>query len=203
MAGAAPASAHVNVLPATVTRDEAVEFTVRVPNERDIATTRLRLDVPEQVTVYSLGETPRGWSAALTRGSDGRVRAIVFSGGRIAPGRYADFTVLGTPFGDGEALWPARQTYSDGMVKPWTDPAQEGDAAESGPTDPGPAARVTIVADAGAGAPATPVASSDGDSGAAVWLGVIAIAISGLAVLAVGFLWSTRPARLPDDDGPG
>ena len=30
---------------------------------------------------------------------------------------------------------------------------------------------------------------------------MIAIGISLLAALAVGFLWSTRPARLPEDDG--
>jgi hypothetical protein len=48
----------------------------------------------------------------------------------------------------------------------------------------------------------TVVSNSDDDgSGAAIWLGVIAIGISLLAALAVGFLWSTRPARLPEDDG--
>lgn len=37
-------------------------------------------------------------------------------------------------------------------------------------------------------------------TGAAVWLGVIAIAISALAALGAGLLWSTRPARLPEEE---
>jgi len=43
----------------------------------------------------------------------------------------------------------------------------------------------------------------DDDSGAAIWLGVIAIAISALSAFGVGMLWSTRPARLPDDEAGG
>jgi hypothetical protein len=45
-------------------------------------------------------------------------------------------------------------------------------------------------------------AASGGDdgSGAAIWLGVIAIGISALAALGVGLLWSTRPARLPEEE---
>lgn len=202
LAGAAPASAHVDVLPVTVVKGEATEFTVRVPTERDIPTTRLRIDVPEQITVYSLGETPRGWTATAIRGGDGRIQSVVFSGGRIAPEQYADFMFLGTPFGEGEAVWAARQTYIDGKVKPWTGAPDAGEAGETGPTEPGPAARVAIVADAGEAASLTPASSSGDDSGAAIWLGVIAIGISLLGVLAVGFLWSTRPARLPGDDAP-
>ena len=50
------------------------------------------------------------------------------------------------------------------------------------------------------GAPAAANATDDGDSGAAIWLGVIAIVIAALAALGVGLLWSTRPARLPEDE---
>ena len=50
-------------------------------------------------------------------------------------------------------------------------------------------------------APAAVAAGGDDDdSGAAIWLGVIAIGISALAAVGVGLLWSTRPARLPEDD---
>jgi hypothetical protein len=202
LAASVPAAAHVDVLPTTVTQGEATEYTVRVPSERALPTTRVRVDVPEQVTVFSLGETPRGWTATAIRGGDGRIRSIVWSGGRIAPERYADFRFLGTAFGVGESVWPARQTYADGQVKPWTGPPETEGAVESGPGDPGPAARVTIVAEGAVPATGAVVASDDDDSGVAIWLGVIAIAISALAVLAVGFLWSTRPLTLPADEEP-
>jgi uncharacterized protein YcnI len=205
LAASGAALAHVEVLPATAVSGEATEFTVRVPSERDVPTTRVRVDFPDQVTVFSFAEPPAGWTVIPLRRPDGRFRGVVYGGGEIPAGRYADFRVLGTPFEEGTSVWPSRQTYADGRVKPWTGPPElpgQEEAAESGPTDPGPAASVEIVA-AGSD-PAGAAATDDGDgSDAAVWLGVIAIGISLLAALAVGFLWSTRPAKLPrDGDGP-
>ena len=198
---AAPALAHVDVLPTEVAQGDPLEFTVRVPTERTIPTTRVRIEFPPQITVYSFAAPPPGWTMRPVRGPDQRFRAVVYSGGRIPVGQYADFRMLGTPFEAGEATWKSFQTYADGQVKPWTAaPAAEGSGSpETGPTDPGPAA-VVSVAEPGqvVGAPAA--ASSDGDSDAAIWLGVIAIAISAMCLLALGFLWSTRPARLPGGD---
>lgn len=202
LATAGAALAHVDVLPRSVAVGEATELTVRVPTERDVPTTRVRVDFPAQITVYSFADPPPGWRLTPLRRPDGRLRGVVYSGGRIGVGRYADFRMLGTPFEEGLAVWPSRQTYADGQVKPWTGPPElpgQEAAPESSPTAPGPAAAVEVVA-AGS-APATAGGGGDGDdgSGTAIWLGVIAIGISLLAALAVGFLWSTRPARLPGD----
>lgn len=200
-AGAAPAVAHIDVLPDEVAQGEALEFTVRVPTERDLPTTRVRIDFPSQITVYSFGAPPPGWAVRPVFGPDKRYRGVVYTGGRIPAGQYADFRMLGTPFESGSALWKTRQTYADGQVKPWTGPPElPGDATrENGPADPGPAAVVTI-GEPGQAVEGTDAASDDEDSGPAIWLGVIAIAISALALLALGFLWSTRPARLPGGD---
>ncbi len=183
---------------------EAVEFIVRVPTERDLPTTRVRVDFPPQVTVFSFADPPPGWRVTPLRRPDGRFRGVVYSGGSIPVARYADFRMLGTPFEEGTAIWSSFQTYADGQVKPWTGPPEQpgAESAESGPGDPGPAAAVEITA--ARAAPATAAAAGDDDgSGTAIWLGVIAIGISLLAALAVGFLWSTRPARLPEDgEGP-
>jgi uncharacterized protein YcnI len=204
LAGAAVASAHVEVLPTTATVNESTQFTVRVPTERDVPTTGVQVLFPAQITVYSFAEPPPGWRMTPLRRPDGRYRGVVYSGGTIPVGRYADFNMLGTPFSAGQALWPSRQTYADGQVKPWTGPPEQPgqEAPESGPTEPGPAAVVQVSEAGQAPAGTTVVSNSDDDgSGAAIWLGVIAIGISLLAALAVGFLWSTRPARLPEDDG--
>ena len=205
---AGTASAHVSVLPETLTRDESAQLIIRVPNERtDADTVRVRVGIPEQVTVYSIGPPPPGWTVTPIRGANGKFATLVFSGGRIPPERYADFTVLGTAFASGQAVWPVVQAYSDGKDKPWTGPPEKPgeEAPESGPTDPGPAAAQTILAAgqapaADAAAPAASGGSGGDDSSTAIWLGVIAIGIALLAVLATGFLWSTRPATLPEDD---
>lgn len=201
LAGAGQALAHVEVLPGEVAAGEATEFRIRVPTERDVPTTRVRVEFPSQVTVFSFAEPPAGWRMAPLRADDGSFRGVVYGGGRIPADRYADFRVLGTPFEEGLATWPARQTYADGQVKPWTGPPElpgQAAAPESGPTDPGPAPAVQI-GPPGSATGAAAAAADDDESGTAIWLGVIAIAISALAALAVGFLWSTRPARLPGD----
>lgn len=200
--GAAPAVAHVEVLPDQVEKGTGVEFTIRVPTERALATTRVEVGIPSQVTVYSFAAPPPGWTIQTVRGPDSRFRSVVYTG-RSGVNRYVDFHLLGTPFQSGVAVWPTRQTYADGKVKPWTGPPEvEGQetAGESTPTDPGPAASVTIVEAGQALAGPTRAANSTDDSGAGIWLGVIAIGISALSLLALGFLWSTRPARLPGGD---
>jgi uncharacterized protein YcnI len=208
LVAAGAATAHVSVLPEELVRDQPAELTIRVPNERtDADTTRVRIGIPEQVTVYSIGPPPPGWKVTAIRGADGRFDALVFSGGRIPPGRYADFAVLATPFESGRAVWPVTQTASDGTTKPWTGaPEEPGTASpETGPAEEGPAAAQAILEPGQA--PATGSggggSGSDDDSGAAIWLGVIAIGIAALAMLWTGFLWSTRPATLPRDDEDG
>lgn len=203
--GAAPALAHIDVLPAQVTQGEAQQFTIRVPNERDLPATRVQVDFPPQITVYSFAAPPPGWTMRTVTGPDKRFSGVVYSGS-LPVSQYVDFQVLGTPFEAGTAIWKTRQTYADGSVKPWTAaPEKPGEeSAETGPTDPGPAAAVTVAepgaAEATTTAPAATARTKD-DSGAAIWLGVIAIAISALSLLALGFLWSTRPARLPGGGG--
>jgi len=199
LAAAAPAGGHVDVLPTEVVAEEPAEFTVRVPTERDVPTTAVRIDFPDEVTVFSFADPPPGWSLRPIRSDDGRIVGADYRGGRIGAGRFQDFTFLGTPFETGTTAWPARQTYADGQVKPWTGPPEADgvELAESGPTDPGPAAAVEVVAP---GEDTAASAASDDDSrGAAIWLGVIAIVIAALAALGVGLLWSSRPARLPED----
>ena len=205
LAVAAPAAAHVEVLPAQVEQGKALELTVRVPTERNLPTTAVHVQFPSQVTVYSFGEPPRGWTVKPELANDGRLRGVTFQGGTIPVGRYADFTMLATPFQTGTVLWKVLQTYQDGQVKPWTGtPVSEGGTSqETGPGSPGPASQMEIVP-AGTLVSGVPAASANGggddDSGAGIWLGVIAIGISALAAVGVGLLWSTRPARLPEDD---
>lgn len=199
----ARAVAHVDVLPTEAVVGQAERFTIRAPSERDLDTIAVQVLFPEQVTVYSVNPPP-GWDARLLYRPDRRPRGVVFRGGRIADGQFEEFDVLGTPQEAGEVVWRSRQTYADGVVKPWTGaPEQPGETApESGPGDPGPASAMSLRASATEAGTDGPTAAPDGDDGtpAATWLGLIAIAISVGAAVGVGLLWSTRPARLPRDD---
>lgn len=198
-----PAGAHVEVLPPSVASGQATELTIRVPTERDLPTIAVRVDVPPQMIVYSVENPPPGFTVSPRLAADGRLAGVTWRG-RIPPGRYQDFTLLATPLEEGTATWKTRQTYADGKVKPWTAPPETpGEASpESGPTEPGPAPAVEILA-AGAAAPAaTESTSPDDESGAAVWLGLIGIALAIAGLVGVGLLWSTRPVTLPEDESP-
>lgn len=199
---AAPAAAHVDVLPTRVQQGEAVALTVRVPTERDVATIRVRVDFPPEFTVYSFGPPPQGWRTVPRRAPDGRIVGVVWQGGRIPPEGYADFTLLATPFDAGTTRWTSIQTYADGVRKPWTGPVEKSGEAtpETGPESPGAAAGVEVVP---AGTPVTeltPAAASTGDSDAGLWAGLIAIVIALIALGWTTHLWTTRPVALPVDD---
>lgn len=205
LAAAVPASAHVDVIPGTVVQGTATEFTVRVPTERPLATTAVSIGFPDQVTVYSFAPPPPGWTAHPRLSADGTYTGVVYRG-ESGVDRYVSFRFLATPFTAGRVTFPVRQTYADGKVKPWTGPPETAgtpSAAESGPEDPGPSAAVEVLPEGTAVGATAAAGQGDDDSGAAVWLGVIAIAVSAMAALGVGLLWSTRPARLPPDDEEG
>ncbi|MFN8111183.1 MAG: DUF1775 domain-containing protein, partial [Thermoleophilia bacterium] len=147
MMAAAPAMAHIDVLPQRVELEQSTEFTVRVPTEREVPTVAVRVDFPRQVTVYAFAPAPRGWTMTQRRAANGSVIGVVYRGGTIPVGGYLDFTFLGTPFSKGQTVWKAYQTYGDGKVKPWSGPPEDPGAIseESGPTAPGPAAAVQVV----------------------------------------------------------
>jgi len=196
---AAPAAmAHVEVLPSTAVKGESTEFTVRVPAEEGLTTTQVRVTFPTEVSVYAIADAP-GWTTKILKRPDGRIGGVIWSGGSIPPSHYADFTFLGTPFSTGSAVFPAWQTTSSGKVKRWTGPpeAPGAESSETGVDAPGPASAVTISATAAEAAPA-----SDGSGGGGgLWLGVIAIAASLVALAGVGLVWASRPRDLPPD-GP-
>jgi hypothetical protein len=198
----ASARAHVEVLPSKPLLEQEQEFIVRVPDERDVPTTGVRVVFPKGVNVSQFAPLA-GWRRKILLTRDRRPRGVVYTGGRIAPEEYAEFRFLATPRRAGPVVWKTFQTYADGATKPWTGPPEKPGAKEeeeTGPTEqgPAPATEVTTVPDvvpAGASTSAKAVSSD-----AAIWLGVIAIVIALGAALAAGFLWSTRPAALPADE---
>jgi len=194
------AAAHVVVLPEKPQLENEQEFVVRVPDEENQSTTAVRVMFPSGVNVSQFAPMP-GWHRKVLLTRDKRPRGVVWSGGAIAPGTYHDFRFLATPRRAGSVVWPTFQAYRSGAVKPWTGPPEKPgvEAPESGITEqgPAPATEVTAVPNAAAAPGNTREVNS---SSAGIWLGLIAIVIALGSALAVGFLWSTRPAQLPPDE---
>jgi uncharacterized protein YcnI len=121
LAVASVASAHVRVVPEEVPAGSFEVLTVRVPTEKDIPTTEVRVEIPEGFTISRVEPVP-GWTYELEEEA-GVVRAITWSGGEIGATEFQQFNIQGqTPEEPGEYPWSAFQTYEDGSVVEWTGP---------------------------------------------------------------------------------
>jgi len=119
---ATPGAAHVRVFPDSANTTTGAcgfaKFVVRVPVEKPIATTSVRVTIPRDVIVY--GTQPKeGWSVKLDI-DRGRIAAIEWSGGKLEPHEFDEFAFLaGTPRTAQTVSWDADQTYEDGSVVHW------------------------------------------------------------------------------------
>jgi len=180
----AAAGAHVTVNPREAVAGAYTKLDVRVPNERDDASTvEVRLQLPDGFATASYEPRP-GWSVDIARGPlaepveghDGPVtegvKEITWKGtgagaGRIAPGQFVDFPVsvrIPESAAGRTLTFKAIQTYSSGEVVRWI-----GDADSETP-----AATVQVAAPA-------QEADDDGDGGADA-LGIVALVLGAAAL---------------------
>jgi periplasmic copper chaperone A len=194
------AGAHVTVQPGEVPAGGFTRLDVRVPTERENAsTTKVEVQFPPGFTTASTEPVP-GWTAEVTRAKlakpqvndegekiTDRVDTVTWTGdgeqGKIGPGEFQDFGLsVAIPDKAGSALtFKAVQTYSNGEVVRWIGP----------PDSDEPAPQVKLTAAEGEGGATAPAArqqpaSGDGDDdGGSDTLSIIAL-IVGAAGLAAG-----------------
>lgn len=147
VAMAAPALAHVTVQPPEAIGESFSAFVVRVPTERDDAST-IKVEVQFPPLAFVSFQDVPGWERTVKMqkldkpieafGEELKeaVGTVTWSGGEIEPGEFAEFPFSAAmPAGEAELEFPAIQTYDSGEVVKWTGPE---DADE-------PAARVHTV----------------------------------------------------------
>jgi uncharacterized protein YcnI len=114
------ASAHVGVYPNQVAANASEIFTLRVPNEKEIPTVKVKVEVPTGFTVSRVQPLP-GWNYEFTKDAAGAITAITWSGGEIKNGEFMQFIFQGkAPKDAGKFSWKSYQTYQDGSVAEWT-----------------------------------------------------------------------------------
>ncbi|MFI1799366.1 YcnI family protein [Streptomyces sp. NPDC020379] len=160
LASAGAAFAHVTVHPDSYpqgTSDGTLTF--RVPNEEDKAsTTKVDITLPADRPIPSVLVTPAaGWTAQVKttklatpiKTDDGNitdaVSEIVWTGGKIDPGQYQDFTIAfgQLPTGTNQLVFKALQTYSDGNIVRWIEEQRPG---QPEPEHPAPTLKLTAAA---------------------------------------------------------
>ena len=153
LAGMATASAHVHVDAEQPARGETTIVTFRVPNESETGspTTQLTVELPD-VASASTDVLP-GWTAKLDKdAAAGTVKSITWtapSGGGIPADQFELFPMQITLPDTDSVTFPTTQTYADGTVVHWDQPAPPG-AAE--PEHPVPKLELTGAAPDGGAA---------------------------------------------------
>ncbi len=116
------AAAHVTVQPTEVPANSYQVFTLRVPTEKEVPTTRVRLEVPAEVNVSRFEPEP-GWTYELEKDADGKITVVTWKaeGEGLGPTEFGQFAFQGRVAENAEQLvWKAHQTYADGSVVDWT-----------------------------------------------------------------------------------
>lgn len=207
---ASSALAHITVTPDSAQGGSAAVLTFHVPSEEATAdTTSIDVKIPTDRPIADLLVKPvTGWSVSVKTVTlakplvtdDGKftqaVSEVTWSGGKIAPGQFQDFSIIADPLPTGVSslAFKTLQTYSNGDVVRWIDLPQPGQPA---PDHPAPMLTLTATASPTSTA-ALPAAtsshgSSSGSDGTARMLAAAALAVALLAAagLAVG-LWRGR-----------
>jgi uncharacterized protein len=213
----AAASAHVTLNPKEAAAGAYTVLDVRVPNERDNAsTTKVEMRMPPGVAAVSYQAVP-GWTVKVVKAKlakpiqtdDGPITEGVSTltwtadspDAAIAPGQFGDFPIqMQIPGKAGDVLtFKALQTYSGGEVVRWIGSP---DADEPAPTVAVTAATGDDSAShASTAAVATPAASADDagddDSGSSDSLAIVALVVGALGLLTGIVAIATRRRSTP------
>ena len=115
------AAAHVGVRPRESKPGAEERYTVRVPTEGNVATTSVRLEIPDGVTVLEV-EKPSGESFEVEKKGD-RIVAITWKR-NIPPKETSEFFFRArNPQAGSEIAWKAHQHFVDGTHTAWVEPA--------------------------------------------------------------------------------
>ena len=141
------AQAHVTIQPNEAPAGAFFRFVVRVPNERDVPTTAVRVEFPENL-IFTSFQPKEGWERdvkmkkldepieAFGSEVDTVVGSVTWSGGLIGEGEFDEFGFsVRVPEEAGDLEFKAYQTYKGGEVVEWT----------GAPESETPAGRVTVV----------------------------------------------------------
>ena len=116
------ASAHVTVKPTTSTPGAWETYTIKVPVEKEISTTKVSLKIPAEVDFKQYQPAP-DWQTSTEKDATGKVSSITWTaiGEGISAGEFQTFNFVAVnPKEDASIAWDAYQYYSDGSIVEWT-----------------------------------------------------------------------------------
>ncbi|MBU9709621.1 DUF1775 domain-containing protein [Paenibacillus sp. AK121] len=116
------ASAHVTVKPSVSQPNAWETYTLKVPVEKNIPTTKVALKVPKEV-VFKQYEPVPDWKVVTEKDSSGKITTVTWTSEKdgIQAGQYQRFSFVAQNADQNTAAaWDAFQYYSDGSIVEWT-----------------------------------------------------------------------------------
>ena len=115
------AFSHIRIYPTESTFGAREKYTMRVPNEKKVATIRVEGEFPSQVTIYDF-EFKQGWKIDFKKDDKGKITGAVWNG-KIEPYEFVEFGMLGiNPKEGSDLVWKFVQYYEDGSKEEFTGP---------------------------------------------------------------------------------
>ncbi len=174
------ALAHVTVKPGEALTASRQVFTVSVPNEKAVSTTKLELKIPSGVTDVT-PTVQAGWSIHTESPEDDAIDAIIWDAGEVPAGQRAEFSFSARmPEASGEIQWKAYQTYADGSVVSWDQPEA---GHRHGSEDAGPFSVTHVIAEESASEAETSVADAESNARWSLYIAGAAFLLAGFALV--------------------
>ncbi len=113
--------AHTRILQTESIAGARERYTMRVPNEKQVDSTRIEGEFPAGLKVYAFEPRP-GWTVELKKDKDGNIVGAVWTGA-MKPYEFMEFGMLAiNPTSAGTMTWKFVQYYADGNKEEFTGP---------------------------------------------------------------------------------
>ena len=115
------AAAHIRIFPTESVQGAREKYTMRVPNEKQVATVRIEGEFPSELKIYDFEFKP-GWKVDIKKAADGRITGATWIG-TIEPYEFVEFGMLGLNPKQGDQLvFKFTQYYADGKKEEFLGP---------------------------------------------------------------------------------
>ena len=113
---------HIRIAPTESIHGAREKYTMRVPNEKQVACVKIVGEFPEALNVYDFEFKP-GWKIDFKKNEKGQIVGATWTG-RMVPYEFVEFGMLGLNPKEGtELTWKFVQYYEDGTTEEFTGPA--------------------------------------------------------------------------------
>jgi uncharacterized protein YcnI len=113
---------HIRIYPTESILGAREKYTMRVPNEKQVATIRIEGEFPKELKIYDFEFKP-GWKVNIKKDAQGNIVGATWIG-TVEPYEFVEFGMLGINPKEGDTLvWRFVQYYADGKKEEFTGPA--------------------------------------------------------------------------------